>query len=91
MPTTDIIGYLWSSKQALDLDGVPDCIQMAADLQRSGVECVRLMESKILGVTVSSTTHFVRRPDTEWADLVAEAIRLAAARDLTRHVWGDSE
>lgn len=74
MPTTNIIGYLWSKRQELDLDGLPDVLEMAADLQRNGLQCVQVEDITILGMYMEPSVHLVLRDPLDWATLVEDAI-----------------
>lgn len=93
MPTTNIIGYLWHNRQALDIDGLPDVLQMVADLQRHGLECVQVKDIEIMGAYVTTNTWLVEREDSEWAWRVEDAIVTSAvehALDML-HEDGDPE
>lgn len=78
MPTTDIIGYLWYNRQALDIDGLPDVLELVADLQRSGLECIRVEDMKVLGQRAGTTVQLVRKERAEWDRLVHDTILRAA-------------
>lgn len=79
MPTTDIIGYLWSNRQDLSLSGVADVLEFAADLQRTGLRCVDLDDVKVMGTPVAVTVQWQRLEPAEWAVLVEDAIVTASA------------
>lgn len=79
MPTINIIGYLWSKRQELELDGLPDVLEMVADLQRTGLECVQVADIVILGMYVEPSVHLVLRTPEDWASLVEDAIITASA------------
>jgi hypothetical protein len=89
MPTVDIIGYLWSKRQALGLDGIPDALQMASDLQRAGLEAVRVEDQTVFGVPTGVAVTLVRRDPVAWDDLVSNAIVSAAAQDFMAQHGGD--
>lgn len=91
MPTTDIIGYLWYNRQALDLDGLPDVLDLVADLQRSGLECVRVEDLKVLGQLAGTTVQLVRKERDEWDLLVHDTIVNAAVEHTASmfHEAGD--
>lgn len=74
MPTFDIIGYLWLKRQALDLDGLPDVLELAGDLQRSGLECIRVEDVKVLGRPMSASVQLIRREREEWEQLIHDTI-----------------
>ena len=74
MPTTDIIGYLWSNRQELEIADIPDLLRVVADLQDAGLECVRVSDFLVLGVATGSTVQWVQLEDANWADLVHTAI-----------------
>lgn len=93
MPTSDIIGYLWMNRHSLDLDGIPDVLTMAGDLQRQGVEVARVEDIKILGRPAGVTVQLLRRDRDEWSTLVHEAILSASVADTINmtHEAGDDE
>lgn len=93
MPTTDIIGYLWYNRQALDLDGLPDVLDLVADLQRSGLECIRVEDMKVLGKLAGTTVQLVRKERDEWDRLVHDTIINAAVEHTTNmfHEAGEGE
>ena len=93
MPTTDIIGYLWYNRQALNLDGLPDVLELVADLQRSGLECIRVEDMKVLGQRTGTTVQLVRRERAEWDRLVHDTIINASVEHTTSmfHEEGDGE
>lgn len=93
MPTTDIIGYLWTERQHLDLDGLPDVLQMVHDLAEAGLPVVILDEHKVLGLVIGTTARLVRRTPAEWSNLVEKAIidaSLQGIEDMV-HQGGDDE
>lgn len=82
MPTMDIIGYLWSRRQDLDLYSVPDALQLAADLSRNGLECVEVKDIEVFGVSLGEpSVTWVRLDPEEWEWMVENAI----ARGATEH------
>jgi hypothetical protein len=92
MPTSNIIGYLWSQRQDLDIDGIPDLLQLVSDFQRLGLECVRIDEISIFGLEVEPSVTLIRRETEEWQPLVEEAL-VRASVEHTLHMlhWGDTE
>lgn len=74
MPTTDIIGYLWGNRQAFEFDGIPDVLQTIADLQRTGLECIRVEDVMIFGSPAGTSVQLVRREPEEWAGLIEDAL-----------------
>lgn len=74
MPTSNIIGYLWSNRQDLDIDGLPDLLQVISDLQRCGLDAVRVEELKVFGAPVGTSVQLVERTAEEWSSLVEEAL-----------------
>lgn len=94
MPTTDIIGYLWSNRQELELDGLPDVIHMAGDLQHIGLACVEISEISVFGISLETRSSLVLRTTEEWADLVHKAILSSAIEhtvDMLHVSGGDDE
>ena len=95
MPTTDIIGYLWSNRQELELDGLPEVLHMIADLQEVGLECVEVGEVKVFGVPLEASGRLIRRTDEEWNDLVHKAILSSAVEHtigmIHQHEDGDEK
>ena len=89
MPTTNIIGYLWSKRQLLDLDTPADVLEMVADLQRLGVECVRLSDIKVLGVPVSASVQITEADEVTWKELVHEAVLAASVEDTVHMLNGE--
>jgi len=81
MPTTDIIGYLWSNRQELEIADIPDLLRVVADLQDAGLECVRVSDFRVLGVATGSTVQWVQLEDANWADLVHTAILSSAVEN----------
>ena len=83
MPTMDIIGYLWSKRQDLDLYSVPDAIQLAHDLVVAGLDCIEVQDIEVFGVSTGEVSvQWDRRTPEEWEPLVENAIAKAA----TEHV-----
>ena len=74
MPTTDILGYLWTKRQALELADIPETVELAADLQRAGLECIRIETRRVLGRTAGSSVQLVRKTPEQWAVLVEAVI-----------------
>lgn len=94
MPTMDIIGYLWSRKQDLNLYSVPDVLQLASDLSRAGLECLDVKDIEVLGVSIGQpSVAWVRLSAEEWEWMVEDAIAKAAAEHAIHmiHEDGDSE
>lgn len=93
MPTVDIIGYLWLKRQALDLDGLPDVLDLQADLQRLGLECVRVTDIKIFGATTMPSVEHIRRDPEEWERLVHDVIVRSSVEDTIHmiHEGGEHE
>lgn len=92
MPTINIIGYLWHNRQALDLDGLPDVLEMVADLQRLGLECVRAHDVFIMGSLIDTPiVELITRTSDEWAPLVENIIVSAAAQDASHMHGGGNE
>lgn len=82
MPTTNIIGYLWSQRQDLNIDGVPDLFELIHDLTAHGVDVVTVEDITILGSPVGTSVQLAMREPEEWAELVENAI-LEASVDRT--------
>lgn len=74
MPTDDIIGYLARNKQDLSLDSNVDIFEMATDLQRVGLDLIRVNETKIFGTPTGFSVQWVKLTDEEWADLIHSAL-----------------
>jgi len=81
MPTTNIIGYLWSQRQALDIKTPADVLSFAADLQRLSTDVVRLDDIKVLGNTVGTSVQLVEHTDDEWASIVFDGIMAASVEN----------
>ena len=94
MPTMNIIGYLWSRRQHLELDGISDVLEMVADLQRLGLDCVRAHDIEILGIPRPDipAIQLVEREPHDWALLVEDAIIHSTVEDTIHmlHEDGDS-
>lgn len=93
MPTTHIIGYLWNHRKALDIQSIPDMLQLMSDLQRNGCEVVRVEDVVVLGKPIGATSvSWVSLTDEEWAERIEEAI-LKGAIEHTIHMLhrGDGE
>lgn len=89
MPTMDIIGYLWSKKQDLDLYSVPDALQLATDLSRSGLECVEVEDIEVFGISLGApSVTWVRLSAEEWEWLVEDALARAAAEHAIHMLQG---
>lgn len=86
MPTTNIIGYLWHNRQDLNLDGLPDVLDMVADLQRLGMTCVRVETISVLGQPATASVQLVMLPDEDWAKLVENAL-INASIENTIHMF----
>ena len=95
MPTTDIIGYLWSKRQALELDGIPDVLNMVSDLQHVGLICVEVSEIKVFGAVIDTQGRLVKLDAAEWDELVHAALLSSAVEHTTnmirRHEERDEE
>lgn len=93
MPTMDIIGYLWSKKQDLDLYSVPDVLQLASDLARNGLECIDITDIEVFGVSIGQPSiAWVRLDEEEWSWMVENALASAAAEHAVHMLQGgDSE
>ena len=93
MPTTNIIGYLWSQRQALDIKTPADVLSFAADLQRLSTDVVWLDDIKVLGNSVGTSVHLVERTDEEWAFIVFDGIMAASVENaaLMLHEEAGSE
>lgn len=94
MPTMDIIGYLWSRKQDLNLYSEADVLQLASDLARSGLECLDVTDVEVFGVSIGQpSVAWVRLSDEEWEWMVEDAIAKAAAENAIHmiHEDGDEE
>lgn len=93
MPTTDIIGYLWGKRQALDLQSVSEAVSLAADLLSQGVECIQVTEMTALGITIGISTSYPRKTQEEWDEILHAAIVTAAVAE-TEHMmksWEDRD
>lgn len=86
MPTTDIIGYLWGNRQALDLEDLADVLAMASDLQRGGLEVVRAQDITVLGTPVGTSVQLIRNEQLDWDILVHDAV-LQASVEHTAHMF----
>lgn len=93
MPTSDIIGYLWQKRQDLDLYSLPDVLDMVANLQRLGLDCVRAEDTIIFGVPAGASIQFVRLEIEEWDRLVHAALLDAAVQNAIHmsDLGGDGE
>ena len=91
MPTIDIIGYLWTNRQALGLEGLPDVLQMASDLQRTGVEVVRAEDLTVFGITSGASVVMIERTHEEWGGLVESAIIQASVDEFLRDALGGDD
>lgn len=93
MPTTDIIGYLWYNRQALDLDGLPDVLELVADLQRAGLGCVRVEDRRVLGQLAGTSVQLIRKEHSKWDDVVYDAILRTSVEHTTHmiHEAGEHE
>lgn len=91
MPTIDIIGYLWTNRQALGLEGLPDVLQMASDLQRAGIETVRAEDLTVFGIMSGASVVLIERPHEEWEDLVGSAIIQASVDEFLRDALGGDD
>lgn len=91
MPTQDIIGYLWSKRQELDLYSVSDVLQMTRDLNEVGLSAVSVSQLSVLGIqTDEVSVVWDRRTPDEWAKLVENAIAKAAV-EHTSHMFQGGE
>ena len=94
MPTTDIIGYLWDHRQELEISDVPDLLAFMADLQRIGLEAVRVEDRTIFGSYAGAAVTWPRLPAEEWGELVHAAILSSAVESTARMLHpedGDEE
>ena len=91
MPALDIIGYLWSKRQHLDIDGLPDILELVADLQRGGLDCIRVDDVKVLGSPVGVSVQLIRKEPEEWYSLVHEIIVDSAVARTISMFEGDGE
>lgn len=92
MPTTDIIGYLWTQRQALDLYSVSDVLQLVADLTRQGLDAVELVELTVMGVPLDHSSVVWRRcQPEEWEALVAETISKGATEHALEMLYHPEE
>lgn len=92
MPTINIIGYLWHNRQALNLDGLPDVLEMVADLQRLGLECVRVGDILVFGVPIEEpSVELMTRTSDEWSRLVEDLIVSSAAEEAAHMHGGGHE
>lgn len=94
MPTMDIIGYLWSKRQDLNLYSVPDVLQLVSDLERNGLECVEVKDVEVFGVSIGQpSVSWTRLSEEEWEWMVENAIAKAAAEHSIHmlHQDGDDE
>src|SRR5690606_19495593 len=92
MPTMDIIGYLWTKRQELDLYSVADALQLVADLTRQGLDCIQLMEMSIMGVPLDHSSVVWRRlQPEEWEGLVADLIAESATEHALEMLYHPEE
>lgn len=94
MPTTDIIGYLWTKRQELNLYSLSDVFQLVADLSRNGLECVDVTDVAVFGVSIGQPSiAWVRLSEEEWDWMVADAIAQASVEHAVHmlHQAGDVE
>lgn len=92
MPTVDIIGYLWSRRQDLELYSLPDVIQFTSDLMRGGLECIRVRDIEIFGFSTGlPSIEYVRKEAEDWESLVHNAIIAASVEGVIHmsHEVGD--
>ena len=86
MPTTNIIGYLWSQRQALGIKTPADVLSFAADLQRLSINVLRLSDIKVLGAPVGVSVQLVEHTDGEWADIVFDGIMSASVENAAHMI-----
>lgn len=94
MPTTNIIGYLWSERQQLYLYSLTDVLQLTHDLVAGGLDCIRVEDIAPFGIpTGQASVQILMKEPEEWASLIHEAI-LHASVEHTIHMHhqdGDEE
>lgn len=90
MPTSDIIGYLWSKRQALDIQTTSEAVSLTADLLESGVDCIQVEDIRVLGSVIGVSTSYPRKTEEEWDRLVHDAILRSAVAN-TVHMMIDRE
>lgn len=84
MPTTDIIGYLWTQRQALGLYSLADVLQMVLDLSVAGLDCIRVDDIEVFGApTGEARVEYVRLTSDDWAERVSRFISAAAVEQMT--------
>lgn len=88
MPTTDIIGYLWSRRQDFDIRSQAEAIIMAGDLVEIGLPCIEVEDAKILGQVVGASTKYLRHTADEWDALVHDKVVEASALHATHMLDG---
>ena len=91
MPTTNIIGYLWSQRQALGIKTPADVLSFAADLQRLSTDVVRLDDIKVLGNSVGTSVQLVEHTDEEWASIVFDGIMAASVEGAALMLHGEAD
>lgn len=90
MPSTDIIGYLWSKRHAFDIQAPSEAVRLAADLLDGGLDCIHVEDQLTLGIVSGVTTEYPRKAPEEWDDLVHKTIVDAAVAD-TIHMMSEKE
>lgn len=91
MPTTDIIGYLWLKRQDLELDGLPDVLNLIADFQELGLECIRVNGYSIFGVPTGAVVQLIQREHEEWDELIHNALLSAAVGNTIAMLHEDGD
>ena len=81
VPTTTIIGYLWSKREALDVQDMPELLRLLADFNELGVDFLSIHEMTILGKPAGTEVMLDRKEPSDWDDLLARAITTAAVED----------
>lgn len=90
MPALDIIGYLWTKREALDIESLPAAMNFAADLMTAGLDCIQVQDVKVLGQVIGVSTSYPRKTEEEWDEIVEAAI-VDAAVAHTVHMMSDRE
>lgn len=92
MPTTDIIGYLWTKRQELDLYSLADVLQFTHDLVINGLDAIRVEDIEVFGIpTGEARVEYVRLTHEEWEPLITDLIVSAAAADAVHMIHEESD